>query len=94
MDRETLIAIDPGRRKCGLVVIGKENDLLEKKVIPTSELCGMLAELIKKYRPDKVLMGSGAHGRKLKIEVEPVLGKIPLSLVDERHSTEIGRAHV
>jgi len=90
-DKEILIAVDPGRRKCGLVVIGKENDLLEKKVITTSELCNMLTELIKKYQPDKVLMGSGTHSRKLKVEVEPVLGKIPLTLVDEHHSTEKGR---
>ena len=91
MDGEVLIAIDPGRQKCGLVVLGKERDLLEKRIIPTPELGKALAELREKYHPDKVLMGSGTYARKLRAELEHVLGEIPLTLVDERHSTEKGR---
>ena len=88
---EKIISIDPGRRKCGLVVIGRDLEILEKKVITTAELCPVLGEYIEKYRPDRVLMGSGTHARKLVKEVKGVTGKIPVTLVDERNSTEKGK---
>ncbi|MCD6309356.1 MAG: pre-16S rRNA-processing nuclease YqgF [Candidatus Eremiobacteraeota bacterium] len=91
MEKEIIIAIDPGRQKCGLVVLGRDCDIMEKRVIPTGKIEKILDELIKKYQPDRVLMGSGTHGRKLKVEVESVLGGIPITLVDEKHSTEKGR---
>ena len=91
MEGEVLIAIDPGYRKCGLVVIGKDCDLLERRVVRTLEVTKILCEMIEYYKPDNIILGSGTYAKKLLKELKPVLGGITLTMVNEHFSTEKGR---
>jgi RNase H-fold protein (predicted Holliday junction resolvase) len=86
-----LIAIDPGRKKCGMVVLNQDLDLIKRDIIPTAEVELLFSVNLEKYPPYIVLMGSGTYSRTLKRRLLPLLGDIPLKLVKEEHSTELAR---
>ena len=84
---EVLLAIDPGRRKCGLVILSRDCDILERSVVLTARLGEELARLAGVYHPDAILLGSGTNSRKLRSELERHLPGVPLRVVDERNTT-------
>lgn len=86
-----LIAIDPGRKKCGIVVLNSELDLIKRDIIQTQDFEPALQQIIQAYPPSVILMGSGTYSRTLTRRIKPVLGEAPLKLVEEKHSTELAR---
>ncbi|MFA7373168.1 MAG: hypothetical protein WC074_06385 [bacterium] len=54
-----LMAIDPGRSKCGLAVADENGDILVSKVISCRKLPDELALIKELYAPEVVLLGNG-----------------------------------
>ncbi len=81
----TVIAIDPGREKCGLAVVSDEGDLL-RKILPPQEVAPFVTDLMARYSTDTVVIGDGTHGRAI---AETVRGASParIEFVDESHTT-------
>lgn len=99
-----LLAIDPGRDKCGLAVVDGTGALLHREVIPTVQLTHRLALLLERFAPARVLMGNGTSWRKLRPVVEEVIlvhrsrlsrgatdSDLALEVVNERYTTERAR---
>jgi RNase H-fold protein (predicted Holliday junction resolvase) len=86
-----IIAIDPGRKKCGMVILNQDLDLIRREIFPTEAIEQVLQVSLEKYPPTVVLMGSGTYSRTLRRKIQPFLGEVPLKLVEERHSTELAR---
>lgn len=42
---EVVVAIDPGREKCGLAVVTLDGQVLNQSVVPVQELAGRLSEI-------------------------------------------------
>lgn len=82
---QTVIAIDPGREKCGLAVVSDEGTLL-RKILPPHEVAPYVAGLMERYSTDTVVIGNGTHGRAI---AETVRGESParIEFVDESHTT-------
>jgi len=89
----TLIAIDPGREKCGIVVFEKTRGVLYQKVIDTLELTKTVEELIEKYQVHTIIMGNGTSSiqAKKQLETSPVGKQITLELVDEYRTTDAAK---
>jgi RNase H-fold protein (predicted Holliday junction resolvase) len=82
-----ILAIDPGREKCGLAVMDQSAQLLEKKIAGRFELSGEVPRLMQKYRIETIVIGSGTaskgvHKDLLKMELNAHLVFIP-----EKNST-------
>jgi RNase H-fold protein (predicted Holliday junction resolvase) len=86
-----LIAIDPGRRKCGIVILNQELDLIKRDIIPTDDIERILQQILQEFPPSVILMGSGTYSRTLKRRIKPLVGEAPFKLVEEKHSTELAR---
>jgi RNase H-fold protein (predicted Holliday junction resolvase) len=91
---DTVIAIDPGRGKCGLAVVNKNDGVLWKKVVAVAELPSWVEELMRSHAADTVVVGDRtAHQAVLKALEPLTVDGHPLCVhtVDEHHSSEEAR---
>ena len=86
---ERVLAVDPGRDKCGLAVVEVGGRVVHQCVVPTSEVAREVQRLAEEHHPASVLLGDRTAARQVagllrSSGVEPVV-------VDEHRSSEEGR---
>jgi RNase H-fold protein (predicted Holliday junction resolvase) len=86
-----VLAIDPGREKCGLAIVEKNGLILDRKIVSTSKLEQEVPHFLLKWKPQTVLLGDGTFSKLVQKIVTPLLGQVPLLLVDEKNSTYLAR---
>ena len=84
----SVLAIDPGREKCGVAVLASDGRVLVQRVVTTAELDAAVGALIRAYEPT-VIMGNGTTSADAKKRVE-ALG-VPVTLVDEYRTTDAAK---
>ena len=84
----TVLAIDPGRDKCGIAVLSPQGDILLHEIVPTGALETRVSELAAEYAP-RIIMGDGTTRAATKARIEAQVGAV--TLVDEYRTTEEGR---
>ena len=85
-----ILAIDPGRDKCGVVVMNESGEIKFQKVIETINFSTTILELEKKFDLQIVILGNGTTSKELKLTIEKIIS-IPIKIVDEKHTTEEAR---
>lgn len=90
-----LLAIDPGRAKCGLAVVQGPDPIfcLERKIVETERLTLAVGELLIR-RPDvqQILLGNATHSATLRKALVAAFPTIPLELVDEWNTSVRAKA--
>jgi RNase H-fold protein (predicted Holliday junction resolvase) len=83
-----ILGFDPGRDKCGLAVMGREQQLLYHQVVASQEAIATLQQLCEQFPIETIVMGdqTTAKSWKKKISLDLPLS-IPIVLVDERYSS-------
>jgi RNase H-fold protein (predicted Holliday junction resolvase) len=91
---ETLLAIDPGRAKCGLAVVAgpAPPQCLERAVVETARLTLAVADILRR-RPDirKILIGGGTNSATLRRALEATFPQVSLETVDEYNTSARAR---
>ncbi len=83
-----ILGFDPGRDKCGLAVMGKQQQLLYHQVVPSSEAIATLQQLCQQFSIATLVMGDQTTAKKWKQQLERELSaSLPIVLVDERYSS-------
>ncbi len=85
-----VLAVDPGRDKCGLALLRGDGEVLEQSVVRTAELVETVANLVERHPGAAVIVGDRTGGRDLSLALEQRLQQKP-ALVDEHRSSEEGR---
>ena len=85
-----ILAIDPGRDKCGVVVMSESGEIKFQKVIETINFSTTILELEKKFDLQIVILGNGTTSKELKLTIEKIIST-PIKVVDEKHTTEEAR---
>ena len=93
---ETVIAIDPGREKCGVAVVHRTRGTIEQEVVKTSEVMHKVSDLVSKYNLCTVVLGNSTHSNILKekfckIQSPQGSARLEVILVDEYRSTDAAR---
>ena len=95
----TLLAIDPGRAKCGLAVVRgpeKPGDLpicLERQVVETARLTLAVGEILRKHpETARFLIGDATQSAILRKALADVFPQVPLEVVDEFNTSVRARA--
>lgn len=89
-DNDMILAIDPGRGKCGLAVVNKK-EVLHRAVIPRQRIVDAVRDCLEHYQGiDEIILGDRTGSAKLRDELEAVLS-FPISFVDEHLSTQEAR---
>ena len=83
-----VLAIDPGREKCGVAVLASDGRVLVQEVVATAALDAAVGTLIRAYEPN-VIMGNGTTSADAKKRVE-ALG-VSVTLVDEYRTTDAAK---
>jgi RNase H-fold protein (predicted Holliday junction resolvase) len=83
-----ILGFDPGRDKCGLAVMGREQQLLYHQVVASQEAIATIQQLCEQFAIETIVMGdqTTAKSWKKKISLDLPLS-IPIVLVDERYSS-------
>jgi len=91
---EIIIAVDPGREKCGIAVVHKQNGVLTQQVINTPELNFIVQQFIAEYHTSTVVIGDRTSSREAQHNLEKItIHGVPLAVifVDEHRSTDQAR---
>lgn len=90
-----ILAIDPGSEKTGLAILDENAQLLEKEIVPTSELERIWTPLFTRYDIGDIALGNGtgshAMQRRLQTWLQQQSATAAIHLVDEKYTTEMGR---
>ncbi len=88
-----LLAIDPGRAKCGLAVVrgplapGAASVCLARRVVETARLTREVAALLALWpETERILLGNATHSATLRKALAAAVPSLPIALVDE-HGT-------
>jgi RNase H-fold protein (predicted Holliday junction resolvase) len=84
-----ILAIDPGREKCGLAAVDTALGLLQRAVIPRGDLPTLLHDWCERHHPTLILLGSGTGSRDLAALLTDL--PVPLQIVPERDTTRRAR---
>jgi len=95
-----VLAIDPGRSKCGVAVCTPRDDsdrprILQREVVPTDKLVINVIALVDAHQPDVVLIGDGTQSATLRKAVAKVLPEgLPFYEVPEAFTSQRVRARL
>lgn len=81
-----VLAIDPGREKCGLAV-GEPGALLKKAVVGTTTVAETVRAWVADYSPQRILIGDRTDAKSLRQRLDADLRGVPILLVDEQGTT-------
>jgi len=90
-DPRPLLAIDPGREKCGVAVVSPLGSILELGVSPLTELGELISRLCAQFSPDAIVVGDRTGHAEAVQAVRALPVDLPVHLIDERSSTLKGR---
>ncbi|MGL5511866.1 MAG: pre-16S rRNA-processing nuclease YqgF, partial [Sporomusa sp.] len=94
MSVNIVLAIDPGREKCGLAVVHKEQGVICKAVINTTDLAAAANQLVAAHRLTTVVIGDGTTSRTAQTTLATItVNDKPLTIipVNEYRSTDEAR---
>ena len=84
-------AIDPGREKCGVAIVAESGEVLEQSVVATVWLADEMAERVRRFSPERILLGNGTTSRAAEATIRENLPDIPVEIVDEYRTTDDAR---
>lgn len=84
-----ILAIDPGRVKCGIAIVSVDEGVLARTIVNVSDVSNTTRLLAARFKPDAIVIGSGTGSK----DVENALNGLPVEvyIVDERLSTQKAR---
>lgn len=92
---KTVLAIDPGRAKCGVALVRRTEDnliqLLWHEITPTVSLEDCLSRVPDEHPYNLVIVGAGTRSRQVVERLRERLPSIGVLVVDETDSTQQAR---
>lgn len=86
-----ILAIDPGKDKCGMAVLDLNGNVLERKILPREHVPNALPYYLAKYGIATLVIGRGSFGKELERELSKLDLRISLIFVSEQYSTHEAR---
>jgi RNase H-fold protein (predicted Holliday junction resolvase) len=86
-----IIAVDPGRAKCGIAVVAADGKIHYRAIVPIESLLSLLNNLAAHYHPHALVIGRGTGAATLQETFSVGTFPVPIFWVDERHTSEAAR---
>lgn len=83
----TVLAIDPGRSKCGVAIVRAKDGVLARAVAPMDDLLRLLRVLVQQFHPDTVVLGRGTGMKDVEKIVRQLDSAPPIEIVDETYTS-------
>ena len=91
--RKIILAIDPGKKKCGIALVDYNLRYLEGEVTINEGLIDRVKYYIDKYHPDALIVGSGTNSESIIAIVKNNFPKFFIIPVKEKDSTWLARKY-
>ncbi|MFA4905415.1 MAG: hypothetical protein WC645_02805 [Candidatus Margulisiibacteriota bacterium] len=82
-----ILAVDPGREKCGLAVLDDCAKVLEKRVCAAAKIADEVSSLIQKYNIPTLVLGDSTGSRSVKKSISRLELSANLVFVPEKNSS-------
>lgn len=86
-----LLAVDPGRRKCGLAILADDGSVLERSIVETAKVEDELVRLKSLHALDRVVVGDGTFLADVRRTLDKVFGAQSVAEIDEYRTTDEAR---
>ncbi len=86
-----VLAIDPGRAKCGLAVVARPDGVEAVETVSVGALEDSLAKLVLRYSPGLIVLGDGTSHKDILQSVRESLPDLDVILYPEAFTTLEGR---
>lgn len=86
-DQPVILGFDPGRRKCGLAVIGVDRTLRYHQVIEAEATIDTIQTLRQQFPISLLVMGDQTTAKDWKQKLSNLTDPLRIMMVDERHSS-------
>ena len=90
-----VLAVDPGRDKCGVAVVDREQGPLWQQIVAPEELLPAVTALVRKYDCRVVALGNQTSSAAARQRLQPLLEQKQIDellMIDEHGSTEKARS--
>jgi len=91
MNKKYIIAIDPGREKCGIAVLSIDNTVIFHKTVLKNDLFPCMDELQKKYTIAAVVIGSGTTSKNVLQLLQKKYQQMSIAVIDEYRTTDAAK---
>ena len=88
---DNIIAVDPGRDKCGVAVLDPSGTVLYQKDVKTDDLMKIIGEQLEACGASALVIGNGTTSQTAQTEIEKNYPKLELVEVDEYYTTQLAR---
>lgn len=85
---EKILAIDPGRDKCGVAILDGQGEIILREVIATDKLEEVVRELWQREEPERLVMGDGTTSGQAVAQLKKFLPELTVETVDEYRTTD------
>jgi RNase H-fold protein (predicted Holliday junction resolvase) len=85
-----ILAVDPGREKCGLAVLSGPR-VLTRRVVATGDLPAVAARLAREFGVNTVALGDRTASVQVRLLLAGALPPMPIVVIDEAGTTEAAR---
>ena len=87
----TIIAIDPGKDKCGIAVVDRAMGILCKAVVPRLKLLETIEDLRRRFMVQRIVLGDRTGAKELSVELAVAGAQSDVIFVDEHLSTQLAK---
>lgn len=83
-----IIAVDPGREKCGIAVMQNDGNIFYQQVIATADLAKMVRDCYEKYAPTCLVIGDGTTSKEAQAAIRAAVEELEICVVNEYRTTD------
>ncbi len=87
---DVVLAIDPGRMKCGVAVVRQSLEIVYQDVVDSTIIRQVINELAGVHKPDVIVIGNGT-GSDTVLSIARELELAPVEVIDEKFTTLLAR---
>jgi RNase H-fold protein (predicted Holliday junction resolvase) len=91
MNEKTVLAIDPGTKKCGMAIVQRLSEekvrLLWRSVAPTDKIVPKLHEAYAAAPYNLIIVGGGTHSKEVVSQIRAHLPSMGILVVDEKDTS-------
>ena len=87
-----VLAVDPGRSKCGLAVVQPTGEVCHREIVAVDELAATCARLRSAYDIEVLVLGDRTAADEVRDAVERACPDLQVTLVDEHLTSQAARS--
>jgi len=82
-----ILAIDPGKDKCGLAVVTRAGQVLERRIVATSEIAAVLPEWLQRFAIAQIIVGDSTTSQTMRATLSTLAPSLEVIAIGEKNST-------